>query len=530
MQIDQFQPMLRESIDRFLSEYRHGATDFSNYSLIFSRLLQNLPDPSLDYVWFYSALTFYTTKFASVPSSSKQVLATKDLFQLLVSSSSSCNLVKKVALLAPVLYELYHLVVENNDLTREVEGLIDGIVSYISICCGPFGAEFDQADDDGMVVGLNLTPSFVDLVHVWVVDRIGKNCDFGDELSMFLPVVSGRVRDGVGVGCKIGYLAGVVMCEAFFLRLCFKFGFGMSREELGKELHDCTIQMLSGFRSYYFLDILLRMLLEPVLPVTSQLGSEDEVFLQEVLHDAVVTADYTFLTLQRGFHLPCKSLKNLAVRWVLVADNAIRSARELGDQAKVISYVNAFSKSCLPSVLIKWVTNQTGMGERTSRPNVSSPVSLIKWLLIVEDQGVRVFDCEIAKTYAKAVICKSRVEYDLRAIMSNDNNLNGNISFCNDDEGRGGDKGDGDLEMVDSVDNEFLAAPGLMKSTMSDGTRKRKEGSNIEGEIPVKFVKYHFHDKSVSEKFSPLGNDDGLSSGSEVDNPVSDEDMEDMKQ
>ncbi|KAK2646159.1 hypothetical protein Ddye_021354 [Dipteronia dyeriana] len=529
MQIDHFQPMLRESIDRFLSEYRHGATDFSNYSLIFSRLLQNLPDPSLDYVWFYSALTFYTTKFAVVPSSSKQVLATKDLFQLLVSSSSSCNLVKKVALLAPVLYELYHLVVENNDLKREVEGLIDGIVSYISICCGHFGVEFDQVDD-GMVVGLNLTPSFVDLVHVWVVDRIGKNCDFGDELRLFLPVISGRARDGVGVGCKVGYLAGVVMCEAFFLRLFSKFGFAMLREELGKELHDCTVQMLFGFRSYYFLDILLWMLLEPVLPVTSQLGSEDEVFLQEVLHDAVVTADYSFLPHQKGFHLPCKSLKNLAVRWVLVADNAIRSARELGDQARVISYVNAFSKSCLPSVLIKWVTNQTGMGERTSRSNVSSPVSLIKWLLIVEDQGARVFDCEIAKTYANAVICKSGVQYDLRAIMSNDNNLNGNISFCNDDEGRGGDKGDGDLEMVDSVDNEFLAAPGLMKSTVTDGTRKRKEGSNIEGEIPVKFVKYHFHDKSVSEKFSPSGNDDGLSSGSEVDNPVSDEDMEDMKQ
>ncbi|KAL5838610.1 hypothetical protein ACOSQ3_015779 [Xanthoceras sorbifolium] len=527
MQVDHFQPMLKESIDRFLSEYRRGATDFSKFSLIFSRLLQNLPDPSLDYVWFYSALTFYTTKFTLVPSSD-QLLATKHLFQLLVSSSSSCNLVKKVAVLGPLLYELYNLVVDNDDSKREVESLLDGVVSYISICCGPCGVtEFDQ--DDGML-GLNLTPSFVDLVHVWVLDRSGNNCYFGDHLSMFLPVVSDRVRDGVGAGCKIGYLAGVVMCEAFLLRLCSKFGLSMLKEELDKELHDFTIQMLTGFRSCYFFDILFRMLLEPVLPVTSQLGSEDEAFLQEVLHDAVVTADYSFLTHQRGFHSPCKSLKNLAVRWVLVADKALRCAREMGDQAKVISYVNAFSKSCLPSVLIKWVTNQTGMGERTSRPNVSSPVSLIKWLLIVEDQGIRVFDCEITKTCAKAVMCKSGVEYDLRVIMSNINNLNGNILFYNDDEGRGRDKGDGDVDMVGSVDNEFLAAPGLMKSTVTDGTRKRKEGTNIEGEIQVKFVKYHCHNNSACEKFLPSGNDDGLSSGSEVDNPVSDKEMEDMKQ
>lgn len=38
------------------------------------------------------------------------------------------------------------------------------------------------------------------------------------------------------------------------------------------------------------------------------------------------------------------------------------------------------------------------------------------------------------------------------------------------------------------------------------------------------------NETSVREKCFLIGNDGGLSSGSEVDNPVSDEDMEDIRQ
>lgn len=96
---------------------------------------------------------------------------------------------------------------------------------------------------------------------------------------------------------------------------------------------------------------------------------------------------------------------------------------------------------------------------------------------------------------------------------------------------RGEDKFNGDLEMVDSVDTAFLVANGMMKTTATDGTRKRKEGIKDEKELQVKFVK---HETSVREKCFIVGNDDGLSSGlssgSEVDNPVCDEDMEDIRQ
>lgn len=135
-------------------------------------------------------------------------------------------------------------------------------------------------------------------------------------------------------------------------------------------------------------------------------------------------------------------------------------------------------------------------------------------MLLVEDQGVRVFDCEISKLRAKEVIDKSRVQYVIPVTKPDCKTLH-----------------DGDLEMVDSVDAVSVAdtVDGMINTQATDGPRKRK--GTMDGlEIPVKFVKYHFDENSVKEKFPSLGNDDGLISESEVDNPVSDGCMVDMQQ
>ena len=155
-------------------------------------------------------------------------------------------------------------------------------------------------------------------------------------------------------------------------------------------------------------------------------------------------------------------------------------------------------------------------------------VSYSEWLLIIEDQGVRIFECDIFKVYARAALCKSRVEYEIPVVKNNGKYLGENL-VCRVHEGKEDKKADGDLEMIDSMDTVPLSAPGLMTSTTTDAVRKRKEGSNIEEEIPVKFVKYRLHENLVRQKLSPLANDDGLSSGSEVDNLASDEDMRDME-
>ncbi|GLT97286.1 hypothetical protein SLE2022_148590 [Rubroshorea leprosula] len=473
-----YHPILSESIDRFLAEYRNGATDFSNFSSIFSRLLHNSPDPPLEVVWFYSALTFHADK-STVQDPSQRVCATKGLFQLLSSCSCSCNAVTKAAALAPVVYELCCLLSEEKCSKSEAESLLEGVISYISLC------NTQEAEED-----YRLSSHFVDLLGVWMVDRIGESNGVRiDYFRAFFPIISEEVRGSIVLGCGVGYLAGVVMCEAFLLRLCLMFEKGLSKMEVEKNAHHCAVQMITGVRSLYLLDVLLKMLLEPVLPVNYLLGPENEVFLREVLYDAVITVEYSFFNPGGRILLSNKQLTNLALMWLCVADSAIQFVRENSNQTKLFSYLTAFSKSCLPSQLLKWVSNQAGMEEAGIR-NLSTPASLIKWLLIVQDQGLEIFESDICKIYAKAVVCKPTVEYNIPAVN--------------------------------------LAAPGLLKSTPINGVRKREEGSKVEGQKPFKCVKFASHDNSMIEKLFPLVNDGGLSSGSEVDNPVSDEDMQDI--
>ncbi|KAJ6743463.1 hypothetical protein OIU85_017416 [Salix viminalis] len=515
------QPLLKESTHRFLTEHQNGATDFSNFTSIFSRLLHSLPDPPLEIVWFYSALNFHSTKSTDT---SRQVLPVKDLFQLLVSCSSSCNAVKKIAILAPVIHELFSEVSGKKDLREETESLIEGIICYVSINCAN---NFDEHEESG-----DLVSCYRELVRVWMVDKIGGDCKFGEDVRLFCPVVSDGVREGmVSEGFGVGYLAGVVTCEAFLLRLCLKFGCGVSRVELEKELLDCAVQMIGAFRSYYFVDILLRMLLEPVLPVNAILNPKDEVILREVLYDVVITMAHSFSIPQKGIEPPGVQLKNLALTWLFVSDNAIRFVRENGNMTKVISYLQAFSESCLLSHLIKWVMSQPGVQSKTNAPNVFTPVAVIKWLLIVEDEGSREFDSGISKIYAKASICKSRTECEILVDKSGGKNLNENHFFYPGKELKEDDKVDGDLEMVDSADTMFLGAPGLMKLTETGGIRKRKEGRNEEGDKRVKFFKCQLGDELTrEEKVWPLCDGGGFCNGSEVYNPLSVENVVSMEQ
>ncbi|WCJ29576.1 hypothetical protein M5689_011201 [Euphorbia peplus] len=517
MNPDALQSMIKDSVDRFLTEYRNGTTDFSNFTSIFSRFLQKLPDPPLEIVWFYSALTFHSTKFyAENSSSSSSALMTKNLFQLLVSSSSSCNALKKIAVLSPVVYEFNSLVSEGDKWRKEADILLEVIFSYLSICRG---SNFEQHGDE---FG-DFSCCFTDLVGVWTVERTRESCELGEALSMFFPFVSDGIRNGmVNEGCEVARLAGIVMAQVFLLRLCFKFRLGVSRVELEKELRDCAVQMMAAFRSFHFADVLLKILVEPLSSITSQslLNSEDEVFLREVLYDITIM-EYSFLGSQKWIHLPEGCLKSLAITWLFVAHNGVQFLMECGKKSKGVSYVQAFSECCLLSQLFKWVMNQPGRQSKTSKPEVSSPLSLIEWLLILEDEGLRVFDDDISKIYAKAIISKSRKGYFVA-----ESDWKHSV-YCGDYEGRGEEKVDSDLEMVDSEETTLIA--GNLKTSATNGTKKRKEGMKDEMNRQVKVVKCHIDDNSVTENGYPL-DDEALSSGSEVDNPSSDENVEAMEQ
>lgn len=57
--------------------------------------------------------------------------------------------------------------------------------------------------------------------------------------------------------------------------------------------------------------------------IFSSQSSEDEVLLRNILYDGVIMMEFSFLNPQ----LPGNHLKNIAVRWLFVADHAIQSAR-----------------------------------------------------------------------------------------------------------------------------------------------------------------------------------------------------------
>jgi hypothetical protein len=75
---------------------------------------------------------------------------------------------------------------------------------------------------------------------------------------------------------------------------------------------------------------------------------------------------------------------------------------------------------------------------------------------------------------------------------------------------------------METADNAFMADAQSMK-VAANGMRKRK-GCENEDPAAVKFVKYKVEDSSAKDYFRSAAN--GMSSGSEVENPQSDDEME----
>ncbi|XP_061374742.1 uncharacterized protein LOC133316959 [Gastrolobium bilobum] len=209
--------------------------------------------------------------------------------------------------------------------------------------------------------------------------------------------------------------------------------------------------------------------------------------------------EYSFINPQAGGSLHANKLKDFAVTWLFVAELAIQFAREKGDQGKVMSYVNAFCRSCIPVHLINWVTSQSAVSRKISRPNVSTPIALIKWLLVVEEQGLTVFSGETVKHLAKANFFPSRTECTLPVIKHVFNNMEKNLFLNSLHGGTEADKDDGDIEMLDTVDTVSLAADDRVSTTSSDGTKKRKEVIEDDNKTQVKFMRCQIHEKSLRE-------------------------------
>ncbi|PWA72713.1 hypothetical protein CTI12_AA267840 [Artemisia annua] len=489
-----------------------------------SELMQIKPNPLLETIWVSSFLSFQTKK-SQKDDIFNQLLAVQDLFQYITASSGSCSSSISIALLAPVIYKLYDVLIGLKDkevdvkqkkkLRKEVKSFVDVILGYCNVCCE--GIKDDEDEDSGLIRPLS------DLVSIWVCGEGG-----GEKLSEFFPVLSDGVVDWVNEesgGGGVGVIGGAVICEAFLLKLCLKFGEGGSRVEVLNELRSWAVCSVTGFSNFYFFDVLVKMLLEPNLSVMSLLSSDDELFLRKVLYDVVILPDYSFLHLEKLGHLSINHIKNNILARVMLTHEAIELSRKNKDHTKAVSYTNAFSGSHLPTLITKLVTSELGIQGNANQLKGSSPLAFLKWMLELESQGLTLSEGFMSKHHAKLVSYGSRSDVDQSSYKLDAGKSDSDLLFFIDNKGKD-DEGD-DEKIDDSMNDAFVAAARSMQSDTSESGKKRKETRDEKKKDPVKFPRYNLVDLgSKSGKKTSSSNKDDSGSDSEVEDPDSDEDLE----
>lgn len=521
---------LTQSMQSLVAEIQKETPNLTHFVDIFYELMQTKIDPPPETIWVYAALSFRRLNFTD-EDPMNQLSVVKDLFQFISACSGSCGSSKSIALLAPVVFEVYKVAVElkgrdlgskrNKKVIRELKSLIDAILGFVSVCCCKnLNGQSDVISDND----LNLIVPVKDLFRLWM--------DKNGNLESFMPLVNADVfRDICERVCDVNHLAGLVIVEAFLLKFCLNFMVGVAGKELEKELTSWVVSSITKIQNVYFFETLLKMLLEPTFPFTSILSSKDEVLLRKVLYDALILVEYSFLNPKRAVHLPAERLKSLSLTRLIVMQEAIELSREDGDQKRAISYASAFSSSKLPSQIIKWITSQVGMDEKTSLSFGSSPKALLRWLLSLENQGIRVFDDRILKSRAKLAVDNSKADYELQSSKFEGKERNGILLFYIDNKGEEEEgEGEENTEIDESMNAAFVAAAHSLKVT-EDGGRKRKERVSSGKKKKIKYHKFDLSTTSDSTKqrFSSVSNE-GSSSESEIEEPLSDEDVQTKEQ
>ncbi|KAF8036388.1 hypothetical protein BT93_C2179 [Corymbia citriodora subsp. variegata] len=517
-----FDLALKRAVEDLLAEIRRGTPDTTAFVDPFYQLMQSGADPPLASIWVYAALAFRGRGRAGDGDGVlDRVAAAKDSFLLIKAcSSSSCGRRKSISLLAPVVFEVYEIVSElcardsssktDKRAVREVKSLVDAVLGYMGICC----CEGSYQGGDESEMGAD----FADLVCVWLGS--------GENSERFLPLLPDDIsRALIRGGCGVSYLAGAVIAEAFLLKMCLKLHVkGVARSELEKELRSWAVASITGFWDSYFFEILVRMLIQTSSPGSSLLGSEDQALLRKVLYDAIILVEYSFLSPEKLADLPTEHVKNLLMTRLVVAYEAIEYFRKHGDQTLAICYINAFSGSSLPSQIMKLARREIGVEINASGSACSSPRALIKWLLELEDRGLRFFDDSLLKCRAKLVFDVSGAN-EKPVLQLEEKKQEDDVLFYIDNKGEDEDgDGDGDGEGKDideSMSAAFIAAAHAMETTENEG-KKRKQRKRAGKEKRIKFLKYELAENAdlPGERSKGVSGD---GSTSEVDNPSSDE-------
>ncbi|VFQ87811.1 unnamed protein product [Cuscuta campestris] len=519
----------QSALDRSIQEFLDSSGDpnsekFQSLSSNFQELLQCKLNPPLETIWFCSALDFRSSGSEETDRPSKRLASIKDLFQLIVARSLSSNSWRSIVLIAPVIYELFRFISDLNSLElkskkqkkllEEVKDFVGSILGYVNICSEGLAGKFDATE--------GLIRPVVDLVDAWM-GNVGES---HAGLRQFFPLLSDSSVESINAGeLQLTELAGLVIAEAFLLKLCFDLKECSSRKEVESEMRSWISCSITVLRNPFFHGTLLLMLLEASLPtVASLLSSEDEVFLRELLYDAMILVDYSFLNPKQMAQLSSMCVRSISMARLMVTSEAIQMYRKNGNHKKAVSYSRAFSGSTLPSQIIKMVREE-GI---TSEPNGSSPAALLKWILNVENSGARLFDANISKICAKLAIDEDDNNEDTKQTGEADaeeEDLFYIDTKGEEDNGSGGHDEDEEVEeMKESMSAAFLAAAQSMHS--SEHKRKRT-GSDAEKVKLLKKPNLCDESKTVLQKDGPESDVEGSSSSSSSSSSFSSSDDDD---
>lgn len=142
-----------------------------------------------------------------------------------------------------------------------------------------------------------------------------------------------------------------------------------------------------------------------------------------------------------------------------------------------------------------------------------------------ESKGKRLFDDNISKHVSKLALDDSKADYEQPASKPEGKRADVDLLAYIDRKGEGEDGDKDDKETNESMISAFLAAAHAMRLTENGGT-KRKDGGRSGKKKRIKLLKHEFSDNSDAdtERSSSVSND-GSNSDSEVENPISDEDV-----
>ncbi|XP_073034418.1 uncharacterized protein [Primulina eburnea] len=522
-----YEVCLNNSIQSLLASLQLPNTpNSSGFISNFQELVQSKVDPPLEAIWVLTALSF-NDNITPKNDSLNRIFAIKDLFQLIVSCSASCNLVKSIVLVAPVLCKLHYCILDVKDRRlgskkekkahREIKSLVDSILAYLNVCSEGLDDKFDDLE--------SLIYPLEDLVNLWISDSGVQNQNV-DSLRAFFPLLSPDIVKRARVeGCGVMDLAGFVVAETILLKLCLKIREEGFEEKMQNELKYWLVGSITGFQSSHVYGTLMSMLLEPVLSIPSIVNPEYEDGLRKVLFGSLILVEYSFLSLESLGRLPAKHEKRIAFKKLMVTHEAIEFFGAK-DQTKAIPYLNAFAISSLSSQIIKWVGREIGNESSASGPNGSSPRSFLRWMLNIENRGTKIFDDEYLKSRGKLILESSEEEYKQPARWEDGARQDSDTLFYIDNKGEEERGKEEDGKISESMNSAFMAAARSIQSS-EQGRRKRKT-KNGERRKSVKFSRFNRLDDSasLSGKRSNVPRNDDSNSGSEIEDPHSNEDME----